>query len=105
MSEETQNDGSWSGLMKTIIGTVGTIVTAGGAYVGSQLFGGEEAQTAQPTQAAAPVINITNANQQQAAPANKTVIVHQAAPAAQAAPAPAPKKKTEKEALQEEPKW
>lgn len=105
MSEE-QNDGTWSGLVKTIVGTVGTIVTAGGAYLGSQLFGGEEKAEApaQTVTAPAPVINITNANQQ-AAPVSggKTVIIKEkeVAPAA----APAPKKKTEKEALQEEPKW
>ena len=101
MSEES-NDGTMSGLMKTIIGTVGTIVTAGGAWLGSQMFGGGEA--AQPAQQAAPVINITQ-QQQQAAPAGKTVIIERpAAGAAQAAPAK-PKPKTAKEELEEAPKW
>lgn len=105
MSEEKENDGSWSGLVKTLVGTAGTLVAAGGAWLGSHLFGGDEKpETAQPAQTAAPVINITNANQQAAPAAGKTVIVQQAAPAA-AQPAAAPKKKTEKEALQEEPKW
>lgn len=104
MAEETENDGSWSGLVKTIVGTVGTIVTAGGAWLGSQLFGGEEKAEApaQTVAAPAPVINITNANQQAAAPAGKTVIVQQAAPAA--APVK-PKAKTAKEELEEAPKW
>jgi len=104
MSEESQNDGTMSGLLKTIIGTVGTIVTAGGAWLGSQMFGGSDQPAAQPVQQAAPVINITQ-QQQQAAPAGggKTVIIKEkeSAPAQPAAP----KKKTEKEALQEEPKW
>lgn len=102
MSEE-QNDGTWSGLVKTIVGTVGTIVTAGGAYIGSQMFGGDDkAETAQPAavSAPAPVINITNANTQQSSGGGKTVIIKEK----EAAPAK-PKPKTEKEALQEEPKW
>jgi len=67
MSEE-QNDGSWSGLAKTAIGTIGTIVTAGGAWLVSHLGGGEkEAEVAQPAAvtATAPVINITTNNTQQ----------------------------------------
>jgi hypothetical protein len=103
MSEE-HNDGSWSGLAKTAIGTIGTIVTAGGAWLVTHLGGGEkEAEVAQPAAvtAPAPVINITtNNSQQQAASAGgKTVIIKE-----KAAPAK-PKAKTEKEALQEEPKW
>lgn len=103
MSEE-QNDGTWSGLVKTIVGTVGTIVTAGGAYIGSQMFGGgEEKAEAAPaaTTAPAPVINITtNNSQQQAASAGGTKVIERVVEK----PAK-PKAKTEKEALQEEPKW
>jgi hypothetical protein len=105
MSEES-NDGTMSGLVKTIVGVAGTLVTAGGAWLGSHLFGGGEAETAQPAQTAAPVINITNANQQ-AAPAGKTIIVERPASggSAQPAPAPKPKPKTAKEELEEAPKW
>ena len=103
MAEES-NDGTMSGLLKTIIGTVGTIVTAGGAYLGSQMFGGGEA--AQPAQQAAPVINITQQQAQQAAPAGKTVIIERPAAGAAGAAAPAkPKPKTAKEELEEAPKW
>jgi hypothetical protein len=103
MSEES-NDGTWSGLVKTIVGTVGTIVTAGGAYIGSQMFGGgdEKADAAQPAAvtAPAPVINITTNNQQNANSAGgKTVIIKE-----KAAPAK-PKAKTAKEELEEAPKW
>jgi len=103
MSEE-HNDGSWSGLAKTAIGTIGTIVTAGGAWLVSHLGGGEkEAEVAQPAavSAPAPVINITTNNTQQqkqvSGGGGKTVIIKEKEAA--------PKKKTEKEALQEEPKW
>jgi hypothetical protein len=105
MSEES-NDGTMSGLVKTLIGTVGTIVTAGGAWLGSQMFGGGEQPAAAP--AAAPVINITQ-NQAQQQAAGKTVIINkggggqgtQAAPA----PAPKPKKKEGDEFKEEAPKW
>lgn len=63
MSDEQENDGTWSGFKKTIIGTLATIVTAGGAWVGTTIFGGgEEAapvqQTAQPL-----ILNIDNSSQ------------------------------------------
>ena len=104
MSEE-HNDGTWSGLAKTILGTVGTVVTAGGAYVGSQLFGGGDekaAEVAQPAavSAPAPVINITTNNSQQQSAGGKTVIIKEK----EAAPAK-PKAKTAKEELEEAPKW
>ena len=38
MSEE-QEEGTFSSLKKTILGTVATVVTAGGAWLGSTLFG------------------------------------------------------------------
>jgi hypothetical protein len=104
MSEES-NDGSWSGLAKTAIGTIGTIVTAGGAWLVSHLGGGEkEAEVAQPAavSAPAPVINITTNNSQQNANSTggKTIIIKEKA----AAPAK-PKAKTAKEELEEAPKW
>jgi hypothetical protein len=106
MSEES-NDGTMSGLVKTLIGTVGTIVTAGGAWLGSQMFGGGDQPAAAP--AAAPVINITQTQAQQQA-AGKTVIINkngggQAAPAPAAAPQPKPKKKEGDEFKEEAPKW
>ena len=63
MSEEQNvetNDGTWSGLKKTIIGVLTTLVTAGGVWLSSQLFGGHEEAPAQATQQVAPVININN---------------------------------------------
>jgi len=40
MSEETENDGTWSGLKKTLIGTISTAILAGGTYLTTTLFGG-----------------------------------------------------------------
>jgi len=64
MSEETQetNDGTWSGLKKTIVGTLSTVIAGGGTWLGVMLYGGgddeaaEETKTEQP--AAQPVINL-----------------------------------------------
>ena len=96
MSEETNNDGTWSGLKKTIIGTLATVVTAGGAWVGTTLFGGEDAAPA-PVQAA-PTINITQQAAPAAAPATNTTIIHEKT-VEKAAPAP------KEEAKKEEQPW
>lgn len=99
MSEE-QQESTGSSLKKTILGTIATVVTAGGAWLGSTLFGGED--KAAPVQAA-PVINITNSNQQSQAAGGKTVIINQKA--ADPKPAAPVKKKDGDEFKEEAPKW
>jgi flagellar basal body-associated protein FliL len=105
MAEEEQ-EGTMSGLKKTIIGTLGTIVTAAGVWATTLLGGGDEAPA--PVQAA-PVINITNSNQQQqqqAAGGGKTVIIKEKETVKEkAAPAPAPKKKEGDEFKEEPAQW
>jgi len=103
MSEETQNDGTLSGLKKTIIGVAGTVVTAGGVWLTTLLGGGDKSDPA-PVQAA-PVINITNSNaQQQSSGGGKTVIIKEkTVPSAQ--PVAKPKKKDGDEFKEEAPKW
>ena len=64
MSEELEqnNDGTWSGLKKTIIGVATTAVMGLGTWGVTQITGGgDEPAAAAP----APVINITNSNEQQ----------------------------------------
>ena len=100
MSEEVEQESTGSSLKKTILGTIATVVTAGGAWLGSTLFGGED--KAAPVQAA-PVINITNSNQQSQAAGGKTVIINQKA--ADPKPAPAKPKKDGDEFKEEAPKW
>ena len=110
MSEEQNvetNDGTWSGLKKTIIGALTTLVTAGGVWISTQLFGGkEEASEPHPVQQAAPVINITNSNEQQqsAAAGGTTKIIEREKVVEKEKPAPA-KKKEGDEFKQEAPKW
>jgi hypothetical protein len=101
MSEETNNEGGLSGLKKTLIGTLGTVVTAGGVWLTTHLGGGEatdkeEVKTEQvaPAPAAAPVINVNlennNTNQQKQQSNNSNSAKAAPAPVQQAAPAPAP---------------
>ena len=65
MSEEQleQNDGSWSGLKKTIVGTLGTVVAGGGVWLSTLLFGGHEDKNDQPAPVAQPTIVINNSQQ------------------------------------------
>ena len=104
MAEEQEQEGTMSGLKKTIIGAVGTVVTAAGVWATTLLGGGDKAEPAQP--AAAPVINITNSNQQaqQAAGGGKTVIIKEKS-ATPAQPVAKPKKKEGDEFKEEAPKW
>ena len=86
MSEETQetNDGTWSGLKKTIIATLTTLITGGGAYLGTTIFGGHAEDAAEPkteqvapAPAAAPItINVQQSqeNTQQQKTAAPTII-------------------------------
>ena len=75
MSEELEqnNDGTWSGLKKTIIGVATTAVMGLGTWGVTQLTGGDKEEA--PVQQAAPVINITNSNQQSQAAGGTTKII------------------------------
>ena len=104
MSEEVENsnDGTLSGLKKTIIGVVTTAVMGLGTWGVTQITGGGDEPA--PVQQAAPVINITNSNQQsQAAGGGKTVIIKEKETVKEK---PAPVKKKEGDEFKEEaPKW
>jgi len=108
MAEEEENSG---GSFKNIlIGLASTVAIAVGGFVTKQLTG-EGDEPAAAVSAPAPVINITNSNQQaqQQSGGGKTVIIKEKAVpgAAQpaAAPAPTPKKKEGDEFKEEAPKW
>ena len=102
MAEEVENsnDGTMSGLKKTIIGVITTAVMGLGTSGITQITGGDK--EAAPVQAA-PVINITNSNQQSQA-AGKTIIINKGGDG-KPAPAPKPKKKEGDEFKEEAPKW
>lgn len=99
MSEEKEG----GSLKSILIGLASTVALGIGGYVTKQLIGEEEAAQPAAVSAPAPVINITTNNtqqQKQVANTGGTKVVERVVekPAA-------PKKKTEKEALAEEPKW
>lgn len=70
MSEEQENDGTWSGLKKTLIGTISTVIAGGGTWLGVTLFGGgndepaEETKTEQAAPNSQPVIVNVQQNQE-----------------------------------------
>jgi hypothetical protein len=104
MSEEVENsnDGTWSGLKKTIIGVATTAVMGLGTWGVTQITGGDKDEA--PVQQAAPVINITNSNQQQQSAGGGTTIIKERVVEKPAA-APKPKKKNGDEFKEAEPKW
>ena len=98
---EKHNDGTMSGLKKTMIGTVGTLVTAGGAFLMTYLQKPKESDKQVQPQS----ININMPAQQQAAGGGtKTVIIKEKS-ATPATAAPKPKKKEGDEFKEEAPKW
>ena len=96
---ESSNDGTWSGLKKTIVGVATTAVMGLGTWGVTKITGGEEDKSAAPAQ---PSIIINNTQQQQqAAGGTKTVIVKEKS----STPAPAPKKKEGDEFKEKPAQW
>ena len=104
MSEEVENsnDGTLSGLKKTIIGVITTAVMGLGTWGVTQITGGGDDPA--PVQQAAPVINITNSNQQQQSAGGGTTVIKERV-VEKPAEAPKPKKKEGDEFKEEAPKW
>jgi len=106
MAEEAENSGGGS-LKGILIGLASTVALGVGGYVTKQLTG--EGNEPAAVSAPAPVINITNSNQQaqQQAAGGKTIIIKEKTVqgAAQPAPAPKPKKKEGDEFKEEKPQW
>ena len=73
MAEE-QEQSTGSSMKNIIIGFVSTITLGIGGWVTTKLTGGDDKEAA-PVQQAAPVINITNSNQQAEAAGGKTIII------------------------------
>ena len=95
---EKHNDGTMTGLKKTLIGTVSTLVVGGGTFLMSYLQKPKESDKQVQPQS----ININIPAQQQAA-GGKTVIIKEKS--ATPATAPKPKKKEGDEFKEEAPKW
>jgi hypothetical protein len=99
MAEEVEQESTGKSFKGIIITLVSTVTLGVGGFVTNKLTGGGD-EPAAPVQQAAPVINITNSNQQAAA--GKTVVINQKAaePAKSAAPA---KPKKEADEFKEKP--
>ena len=98
---EKHNDGTMSGLKKTMIGTVGTLVTAGGAFLMTYLQKPKENDKQVQPQS----ININIPQQQQAAGGRtKTVIIKEKS-ATPASAAPKLKKKEGDEFKDKPAQW
>ena len=104
MAEEQEKTESTGGSIKNIIiGLVSTITLGVGGWFTTKLTGGDEKEA--PVQQAAPVINITNSQTQQAS-GGKTVIINKGGDgSAKSEPAPKPKKKEGDEFKEDAPKW
>jgi hypothetical protein len=105
MSEELEdnNDGTWSGLKKTILGVLTTAVMGVGTWGITQLTSGGGDDSA-PAQQVAPVINITNTNEQSQSP-GVTKIIEREKVVEKPSEIQKPKKKEGDEFKEEAPKW
>ena len=95
MAEE-QEESTGKSFKNIIIGLVSTVTLGIGGFITNKLTGGDDEKPA--VQQAAPVINITNSQTQQAASGGKTVIIKEKA----AEPAK-PVKKKEGDEFKEKP--
>jgi hypothetical protein len=106
MAEEVEQESTGKSFKNIIIGLVSTVTLGVGGFITNKLTGGDDEPA--PAPAAAPVINITNSNQQ-AQSAGKTVVIKEktvgAAPAAPATKSTPVKKKEGDEFKEEAPKW
>jgi hypothetical protein len=100
MADEEKSESTGGSIKNILIGLVSTITLGVGGWFTTKLTGGDEKET---PAAAAPVINITNSNQQSQAAGGKTVIIKEKSTTP--APAPKPKKKEGDEFKEEAPKW
>ena len=99
MAEEVEQESTGKSFKNIIIGLVSTVTLGIGGFVTNKLTGGGDEKPA--VQQAAPVINITNSQTQQAASGGKTVIIKEKA----AEPAKPVKKKDGDEFKEKPAAW
>jgi hypothetical protein len=100
MAEEVEQESTGKSFKGIIITLVSTVTLGVGGFITNKLTGGDD-DKGTATQTAAPVINITNSNQQAAASGGKTVIIKEKA--AEPAKPSAPVKKKEGDEFKEKP--
>lgn len=99
MAEEVEQESTGKSFKNIIIGLVSTVTLGIGGFITNKLTGGDDEKPA--VQQAAPVINITNSQTQQAASGGKTVIIKEKA----AEPAKPVKKKDGDEFKEKPAAW
>ena len=98
MAEEVEQESTAKSFKGIIITLVSTVTLGVGGFVTNKLTGGGD--EAAPVQQAAPVINITNSNQQTAASGGKTVVIKEKETIKEK---PAPVKKKDGDEFKEKP--
>ena len=94
MAEEQEKSESTGGSIKNIlIGLVSTITLGVGGWFTTKLTGGDEKEA--PVQQAAPVINITNSNQQSQSAGGTTKVIERERVVEKEKPAAKPKKEAD----------
>ena len=101
MAEEVEQESTGKSFKNIIIGLVSTVTLGIGGFITNKLTGGNDEKPA--VQQAAPVINITNSNQQSQAAGGKTVIIKEKETIKETAKPV--KKKDGDEFKEEAPKW
>ena len=99
MAEEVEQESTGKSFKNIIIGLVSTVTLGIGGFITNKLTGGDDDKA--PATQAAPVINITNSQTQQAASGGKTVIIKEKA----AEPAKPVKKKDGDEFKEKPAAW
>jgi hypothetical protein len=102
MADEEKSESTGGSIKNILIGLVSTITLGVGGWFTTKLTGGDKEEA--PVQQAAPVINITNSNQQSQAAGGKTVIIKEKEVAAKPA-APAKPKKEADEFKEKPAQW
>ena len=93
MADEEKSESTGGSIKNILIGLVSTITLGVGGWFTTKLTGGDKEEA--PAQQAAPVINITNSNQQSQAAGGKTVIIKEKEVAAKPAAPAKPKKEAD----------
>ena len=92
MADEEKSESTGGSIKNILIGLVSTITLGVGGWFTTKLTGGDEAA---PVQQAAPVINITNSNQQSQSGGGTTKVIERERVVEKEKPAPKPKKEAD----------
>jgi hypothetical protein len=93
MADEEKSESTGGSIKNILIGLVSTITLGVGGWFTTKLTGGDKEEA--PAQQAAPVINITNSNQQSQAAGGKTIIIKEKEVAAKPVAPAKPKKEAD----------